>query len=116
MVEKYGLLEDSFAFDQSPECSRRLKLLNRGVRIGQNVNRESLQTRLDEDFLDVFLLTFVPTAEEVALLHMHGKQVLFNYAGEHQRNEGNWRRVREVGIDGMLTDYPLDCRLVWRKP
>ena len=116
MVEKHGLLSESFAFDQNAEISRRLKKLNPRFRIGQNVNRQSLDDRLKEDFLDVFLLTFAPTREEVKRLHERKKQVLFNYAGpgDARRNPDTWKQVRDAGIDGMLTDYPLECRAVWR--
>ncbi len=116
LVEKYGLLKESFAFDQSAEISRRLKKQNPKIRIGQNVNRKNLNHRLQEDFLDVFLLTFAPSPEEVQLLHEHGKQVLFNYAGpgDSRRNPETWRQVQAAQIDGMLTDYPLECRAFWR--
>lgn len=116
LVEQYGLLEESFAFDQNAEISKRLKQLNPKFRIGQNVNRKALDARLDENFLDVFLLTFAPTAEEVDRLHERGKQVLFNYAGpgNARRNSDVWRLVHTAGIDGMLTDYPLECSGVWR--
>ena len=116
LVEKYQLLEESFAFDQNAEMSHRLKLLNPKFRIGQNVNRKSIQTRLEEDFLDVFLLTGTPTSEEVNLLHDQGKQALFNFAGngEGRRNSSVWKQVQAAGIDGILTDYPLECRTVWR--
>ena len=116
LVEKYELLEESFAFDQNSEMSRRLKSLNPKFRIGQNVNRKSIQDRLDEDFLDVFLLTAAPTAEEVSLLRARRKQVLFNFAGtgEGRRNPPVWKQVQSAGIDGMLTDFPLECRTVWR--
>ena len=116
LVEKYDLLDESFAFDQNVEVSRRLKKLNPGFRIGQNVNRQSLDARLQENFLDVFLLTFAPTPEVVNRLHEHGRQVLYNYggAGDARRNHDVWKRVREARIDGMLTDYPLECRAVWR--
>ena len=46
LVEKYNLLSESFAFDQSGEMSRRLKKLNPAFRIGQNVNRQSIESRL----------------------------------------------------------------------
>jgi glycerophosphoryl diester phosphodiesterase len=116
LVEKYQLLEESFAFDQNAEMSHRLKLLNPKFRIGQNVNRTSIQTRIDEDFLDVFLLTGTPTSEEVNLLHDQGKQALFNFAGngEGRRNSSVWKQVQAAGIDGILTDYPLECRTAWR--
>jgi len=117
LVAKYELLDDSFAFDQSDDVSRRLKKRNPKFRIGQNVNRQNLDTRLKENLLDVFLLTFVPTAEEVARLHKHGKQVLYNFAGpgDARRNPKVWNTARDVGIDGMLTDFPLECRNVWRQ-
>ena len=116
LVEKYGLLDESFAFDQNVEISRRLKKLNPRFRIGQNVNRQDLDDRLKEDFLDVFLLMFAPTREEVKRLHERKKQALFNYAGpgDNRRNPGTWKQVRDAGIDGMLTDYPLECRALWR--
>lgn len=116
LVEKYKLLEESFAFDQNSEMSHRLKSLNRKFRIGQNVNRQSIQSRLDEDFLDVFLLTSAPTVQEISLLHDRGKQALFNFAGsgEGRRNPTVWKQVQAAGIDGILTDYPLECRTVWR--
>lgn len=116
LVEKYQLLSDSFAFDQNDEMSRRLKQLNPDFRIGQNVNRQSIDARIEEGLLDCFLLTATPTKEEVSLLQRSGKQVLYNYAGsgEARRNRETWRRAAAVGIDGLLTDYPLECRIVWR--
>ena len=116
LVEKYGLLNESFAFDQSADVSKRLKKLNPKFRIGQNVNRQSLDDRLKENSLDVFLLTFAPTREEVKRLHARKKQVLFNYAGpgDARRNPNTWKQARDAGIDGMLTDYPLECQALWR--
>lgn len=116
LVEKYKLLSESFAFDQSDEMSRRLKKLNPDFLIGQNVNRQNIDTRLKEGLLDYFLLTATPTAEEVSRLRQDGKQVLFNYAGsgEARRNGETWRKAAAAGIDGLLTDYPLECRIVWR--
>jgi hypothetical protein len=117
LVEKYELLSDSFAFDQSDESSRRLKALNPEMRIGANVNRITLESRLKEGLLDVFLVTFVPTTEEVDHFHEHNKQVVFNFggSGDARRNPSAWTAAKQAGIDGMLTDYPLECRLHWRQ-
>ncbi len=116
LIEKYRLLGESFAFDQSDDMSRRLKKLNPAFRIGQNVNRLRIDARLEESLLDCFLLTSTPTAEEVSRLRKRGKLVLFNYAGsdEARRNREIWKRAAAAGIDGLLTDYPLECRAVWR--
>ena len=76
-----------------------------------------MDSLLAEDSIDVFLLTFVPNQAEVSLLRKHRRTILFNYSGtgEHRREENTWLRVREVGIDGMLTDYPLDCAQLWQR-
>ena len=36
------------------------------------------------------------------------------FTGEHRREKKNWLRVRELGIDGMLTDYALECAKLWQ--
>ena len=117
LLAKFALFEESFAFDQSARCSQRLKKLDSRIRIGRNVRREVLDSLSAEDSIDAFLLTFVPNEAEVSLLRKHGRTILFNYAGtgEHRREEKNWLRVREVGIDGMRTDYPLDCAQLWQR-
>ena len=117
LLAKFELFEESFAFDQSAECSQRLKALDPRVQIGgRNVKREELGARLAENANDVFLLAFVPTEAEVSLLRKRGKQIFFNYAGpgEHRRNKATWLNARDAGIDGMLTDSPLDCAKLWR--
>lgn len=117
LIEKYALFDDCFAFDQSAAMSKRLKQLNPGLRIGQNVNRKSIDARLQENLLDVFLLTYIPEKAEVDYLRKQGKQILFNFAGpgKARRSSVAWEQVRAAGIDGMLTDYPLECRQVWRR-
>lgn len=116
LLGEFELFEESFAFDQSEECSQRLKALDPRIRIGRNVRREDVESLLSKDATDVFLLTSMPTPVEVSLLRKQGKKILFNFAGsgEHRRNEKTWLRVRELGIDGMLTDYPLDCAKLWQ--
>jgi len=116
LLEKFKLFKESFAFDQSTECSARLKAIDPRIRIGRNVRREEIDSRLAEGTTDVYLFTSVPNEAEVSLLRKHRKAILFNYAGtgEHRREKKNWLRVRELGIDGMLTDYPLDCAKLWQ--
>ena len=113
LVAKHGLLGESFAFDQNDACSRRLKGHDPAFRIGQNVGRQNLDSRLAADDLDVFLLTFLPTAEEVARIHGKKKQAIFNFSGPGptRRDPNTWDRIRQVGLDGLLTDFPVECRL-----
>ena len=97
--------------------SRRLKTLNPAFRIGRNVARQSIDARLEEGLVDCFLLTSTPTADEVSRLRQRGKQVLFNYAGSgaSRRNQESWKQAANAGIDGLLTDFPLECQAVWRE-
>jgi len=116
LLEKFKLFKESFAFDQSDECSERLKALDPRIRIGRNVRREEIDSRLAEGATDVYLLASVPNEAEVSLLRKHRRAILFNYAGtgEHRREKKNWLRVRELGIDGILTDYALECAKLWQ--
>ena len=116
MVAEHGLLSESFAFDQDDACSRRLKAYNPAFRIGQNVGRKDFDRQLAAGDLDVLLLTFVPTPEEMSRVHQKKKVALFNFSGSGPdgRNTALWDRVKEAGCDGMLTDFPLQCRLHWR--
>ena len=117
LVAKHGLLGDSFAFEQDDACSRRLKACNRAFRIGQNVSRKDFDKRLAAGDLDVLMLSFVPTAADVSLIHQKKKVALFNFAGPGvaRCNPAVWDQVRAAGCDGMLTDFPLECRLHWRE-
>ena len=117
LVEKYQLLDESFAFDQSREMSRRLKQINPRFLIGRNVRQSDMSTVLKEGLIDCFLLSSPPAATEVTRLRTKGKRVLYNYAGKgpSRRVHDNWKRAAASGIDGLLTDYPLECRSVWRE-
>lgn len=115
LLGELNLFSRCFAFDQSEDCSRRLKQQDARVRIGRNVSRASLNDALEQDLVDCFLLTFVPTVEEVQRLRKAGRSAMMNYAGEQARSADVWERAALAGIDGLLTDYPLECRQVWRE-
>lgn len=116
LVEKYELLDQAFAFSQSEACSRRLKKLNPKFRVGQNVSRDSLEKEVKANLLDVFMTTFPPTAEQVNRLHQLGKRVVCNFGGEAEsrRDPKLWSAARIAGIDGMISDFTLECQRHWR--
>jgi len=116
LVEKFDLVGQSYAFSQNEACSRRLKKLNASFRVGQNVSRDSLEPELKAGLLDVFMATFPPTAEQVKSLHQLGRLVVCNFGGEAEsrRDPKLWSAVRQAGIDGMISDYTLECQHHWR--
>lgn len=58
---------------------------------------------------------FLPTAEQVRQAHDAGKRVFLAGMLVSGQEPENWRRARAAGVDGLLTDYPLECRQVWRQ-
>jgi glycerophosphoryl diester phosphodiesterase len=75
---------------------------------------DDLAPALAEPLGDWIYVRFVPTAAEVAKVHQQGKRVFLVGTTVSGREEANWNKAREAGVDALLTDYPLDCRLTWR--
>jgi glycerophosphoryl diester phosphodiesterase len=73
-----------------------------------------LPAALAERDADWVYVRFVPTAGQVAEAHRAGKRVFLVGKTVSGREPANWRRAREAGVDALLTDYPLECREVWR--
>jgi glycerophosphoryl diester phosphodiesterase len=44
------------------------------------------------------------------------KTAIYNFSGSDppRRAPATWDQVRQSGVDGLLTDFPLECRLHWR--
>jgi glycerophosphoryl diester phosphodiesterase/cyclophilin family peptidyl-prolyl cis-trans isomerase len=59
-------------------------------------------------------LRFVPTAAQVKQARLAGKKVFVAGKAVAGREPKNWREARAAGVDGFLTDYPLECRQSWR--
>jgi glycerophosphoryl diester phosphodiesterase len=58
---------------------------------------------------------FVPTAEEAAAVRTAGKKLFLSGPPVNGHEPDNFRKAREVGADVLLTDFPLECRRVWRE-
>lgn len=106
-LQRYELLGESFCFDQSQACSRRLKQSEPKIRIGGNVRRGGLQAAVREGLLDVFLVNFVLSPAEVIQLHQAGKIVVLNFSGpgEMRNDPSAWDRAAAAGVDAVLTDF-----------
>lgn len=57
---------------------------------------------------------FLPSAEEVAQVHRAGKRVFLSGPPLAGSDAANWLHARTVSADGLLTDYPLEVRELWR--
>jgi glycerophosphoryl diester phosphodiesterase len=74
-----------------------------------------LDRALTEKDADWAYVRFVPTAAEVARANKAGKKVFVVGKVVAGREVKNWQAARAVGVDALLTDYPLDCRRAWRR-
>lgn len=63
---------------------------------------------------DWVYVRFLPTAEQVAQIHRAGKRVFLVGVLVSGREPENWLWARNVGVDALLTDFPLECRQLWR--
>jgi glycerophosphoryl diester phosphodiesterase len=106
LLMKYGLLKQSFCFDQTEAASERLKNLNVSVKIGKNVGRGDLQKEITGGLTDVFLIGFSPTSTEVETLRTAHKEIVVNIGdAANGQNPALWRDHLLAGIDGIIVDY-----------
>lgn len=76
---------------------------------------EQLTEALADASADWIYVRFIPTAEQVLRIHQRGKKVFLVGPKVAGQEPDNWQQARKAGVDAMLTDYPLECRSVWRQ-
>ena len=68
----------------------------------------------------LWTVDFVPSATEIERAHGLGKQVFLSLnndmpediGDDHPDNNAEWNEAQLNKMDGILTDYPLEC--LWR--
>ena len=68
------------------------------------------QEALSDDSADWLYIRFIPTLGQAADAHKGGKRILKAGPLSNGIEPQNWRRLRDVGVDAILSDYPLECR------
>ena len=58
---------------------------------------------------------FVPTAEEAESVRKAGKKLFLSGPPVNQYHAENFRQALAIRADAMLTDFPLECRRLWRE-
>lgn len=64
---------------------------------------------------DWVYLRFLPTKEQMDAVHRAGKRAFLAGKTVSGNVPDNWRRAAAAGIDGILTDYPLEFGAVLRE-
>ena len=127
-AEKYDLAGQVTALRQTPDSSRRFKEANRNIRMSSRVpgwsyDKEQFDKLLNDPLTDcLWTVDFVPSAKEIERAHGMVKQVFLalnndlpeHVGGDRPDTNTEWDEARLNGMDGILTDYPLECLWRWR--
>ena len=64
---------------------------------------------------DCVYFRYLPLKEQMVAVRGAGKKSFIAGSTVSGNVPGNWRQATDVGIDGILTDYPLELRALLRK-
>ena len=116
LVEKYDLFDQLFAFGQSSDSSRRFKRANPKLRTTvylTDSEADQFAAALRDPLADCLWVRFIPNVEAMEEARKLGKQVwLALHIGENRPDI--WDEARANKVDGICTDWPLECGLHWR--
>jgi len=94
----------------SPETRRRLKGAQPALPMSARVDSpRGLGQALADESVDWLYIRFPPTRKQVADAHARGKRVLKGGPLPDEVDPDHWRGLRQVGIDAILTDFPIEC-------
>ena len=116
LVEKYELFKQLFAFGQPPESSRRFKAADRRLRtsVTRIYDAKQFSAALHNPLADCLWVGFVPHPELMQQAHELEKQVWLSLHIAENRPD-IWDQARIRRLDGICTDWPLECRRHWRQ-
>jgi len=115
LVEKYDMFDHLFAFGQPIDSTRRFKKVNRKLRTTtQHIrNTEQFNADLQDPMADDLWVVFVPDARAVEQARQLGKRVWISLHIAENRPD-TWDKARASKVNGICTDWPLECCLHWR--
>ena len=115
LVKKHDLFDQLFAFGQPADSSRRFKAANRRLKttIVKIYDSAQFAAALKDPLGDCLWVGFVPSREQMKQAHQLKKQVWLSLKIGDRRPD-IWDKARDSGMDGICTDWPLECRLHWR--
>lgn len=73
-------------------------------------NRDELSQAIAEPDADWVYLRFVPTPDDIGAVRAAGKKSFIAGKTVAGMERARWSEATKAGIDGILTDYALDCR------
>ena len=114
MVAEYGLLDQVLAIGAAivdRDVRLRLRGANPLLPIAMLVEDPSnWPAVVGEVTADWLYLRFLPTQAQAGTAHRAGKRIFVAGVLVAGREQDNWRRMRDAGVDAILTDFPFECR------
>jgi glycerophosphoryl diester phosphodiesterase len=118
LANKHGVLKQMVCIGttiSNPEQRAKLRKADAKGPVAALANKsEELPGALADKHADWIYVRFIPSAEQVARIHAQGKRVFLVGPLVAGNEPENWRRGYEAGVDAILTDYPLECRQLFR--
>jgi len=113
-VEQHRMLDRVLAIGQtisSPTLRAALKSLNAAMPTSRLVPAPSdWDDAIADKDVDWLYIRFVPSSDAVRRAHTAGKRVFKAGPLALGIEPENWRELARVGVDAILSDYPLECR------
>jgi glycerophosphoryl diester phosphodiesterase len=78
-------------------------------------NAEEFAKALDAPNADWVYFRYLPSKKEMEAVRAAGKRAFIAGTTVSGNVPDHWKQATEVGIDGILTDYPLELRTLLRK-
>jgi glycerophosphoryl diester phosphodiesterase len=119
LAERLGVLERLLfigrAIDE-PAVRRRLREASPRAHVAALANnRDELPAALADADSDWAYLRFIPSPEDAARIREAGKQIFIAGPTVAGQETANWQAAAEAGVDGILTDYPLELTRLLRR-
>jgi len=96
---------------ESAEVRARLRAASKQSHVARlAAAAEQISDAIADPAADWVYLRFLPTADDVRRSHQAGKRVFLVGPLVAGMETENWNKAAEVGIDAILTDYPLEMQ------
>jgi glycerophosphoryl diester phosphodiesterase len=119
LAEKYGVLDRLLFIGRTisdPQVREEIKAASAEARAAAVANNaEEFDGALAAPNADWVYFRYLPPNEQVETVHQANKRAFIagtTVAGDFPEN---WRQAADVGIDGILTDYPFELAAMLRK-
>lgn len=119
LAEKYKVLDRLLFIGRTitePQVRSQIKAASKNAQTATVANdTDEFPTALAAANSDCVYFRYLPPKEQIEAVRAANKRSFIAGKTVSDNVPDNWKQVVEVGIDGILTDYPLELRAMLRK-